>query len=150
MLNILVSACLLGVNCKYNGNNNYNEDVLKLKKYFNIIPVCPEVFGGLPTPRTPSEICGDRVVSKDGVDVTTAFTDGAEKTLYIAREKNCPAALLKERSPSCGCGKIYDGSFTSNLVDGNGITAELLINNDICVFGEGQINKLLQLYSDVY
>ena len=133
MVNILISACLLGVNCKYNGNNNYNEDVLKLKKYFNIIPVCPEVF-----------------VSKDGVDVTAAFADGAEKTLYIAREKNCPAALLKERSPSCGCGKIYDGSFTSNLVDGNGITAELLINNDICVFGEGQINKLLQLYSDVY
>ena len=150
MVNILVSACLLGENCKYNGNNNYNEDVLKLKKYFNIIPVCPEVFGGLPTPRTPSEIRGDRVVSKDGADVTAAFTDGAEKVLYIAREKNCPAALLKERSPSCGCGRIYDGSFTSNLVDGNGITAELLMKNDIRVFGEGQIDKLIQLYSDVY
>ncbi len=150
MVNILVSACLLGENCKYDGNNNFNKNVLKLKEYFNIIPVCPEVFGGLPIPRTPSEVCGNRVVTSDGADVTAAFADGAERTLYIAQEKNCPAALLKERSPSCGCGRIYDGSFTSNLVDGNGITAELLIKNDIRVFGESQIDKLIQLYSDVY
>lgn len=150
MVNIIVSACLLGENCKYNGGNNYNEKVLELKKYFNIIPVCPEVFGGLPTPRTPSEISGDKVLSKNGDDVTAAFLDSADKTLYIAQENNCPAALLKERSPSCGAGGIYDGSFSSKIVNKNGVTADLLLKNGISVFGESQIDKLIQLYFDVY
>lgn len=143
---IIVSACLLGENCKYNGGNNKNANVLALVDKFDIIPVCPEVFGGLEIPRPPSEIAGDRVVSKQGEDVTVQFNDGAEKTLYIAKEHNCPVALLKERSPSCGCGKIYDGSFSGTVVDGNGITAQLLLDNDIAVFGESQIKKLIDLY----
>lgn len=143
---IIVSACLLGENCKYNGGNNKNANVLALADKFDIIPVCPEVFGGLEIPRPPSEILGDRVVSKQGEDVTFQFNDGAEKTLYIAKEHNCPVALLKERSPSCGCGKIYDGSFSGTVVDGNGITAQLLLDNDIAVFGESQIKKLIDLY----
>ena len=143
---VIVSACLLGENCKYSGGNNYNPDVACLADKFELIPVCPEVFGGLDTPRPPSEIVGDRVISKTGDDVTCQYHDGAEKTLYIARENNCPVALLKERCPSCGCSKIYDGTFSGTLVDGNGITAQLLLDNDIAVFGESNINKLIDLY----
>ncbi len=143
---IIVSACLLGENCKYSGGNNYNADVAALADKFELIPVCPEVFGGLDTPRPPSEIVGDRVIAKTGADVTFQYHDGAEKTLYIARENNCPVALLKERSPSCGCGKIYDGTFSGNIIDGNGITAQLLLDNDIAVFGESKIDKLIDLY----
>ena len=95
---LLVSACLLGENCKYSGGNNRNEQVRALERYFQLIPVCPECFGGLPIPREPSEIRDGCVVSKSGVDVTAAFADGAEKTLYIAEEENCGLALLKERS----------------------------------------------------
>lgn len=143
---ILVSACLLGENCKYSGGNNRNEKVIALREHFDMIPVCPECFGGLPIPRAPSEIQGDRVMTKDGEDVTQAFLTGAEHTLYIAREKNCPAALLKANSPSCGVGTVYDGSFTGTLVSGNGITAQLLLDNEIAVFTENNTEKLLQLY----
>lgn len=146
MTKILVSACLLGENCKYSGGNNKNDSVIKLSEHFELIPICPECFGGLPIPREPSEIVGDRVLSKSGEDVTAQFVEGAEQTLYIAREKNCPAALLKERSPSCGCGVIYDGTFSGALTEGNGITADLLLQNEIAVFGESQTSKLIQLY----
>ncbi len=140
---LLVSACLLGENCKYNGGNNKNDAALELEKDFELIPVCPESFGGLPIPRVPCEIVGDRVLSKNGEDVTAEFHSGAEKTLYIAEEKNARLALLKERSPSCGCGRIYDGSFSGRLVEGNGVTADLLLKRGISVFGESEINKLL-------
>lgn len=143
---ILVSACLLGHNCKYNGKNNKNTLACKLEQYFQVIPVCPEVFGQLPTPRAPSEIVGDRVVSSLGEDVTEQFESGAEQTLYIAKEANAPCAVLKERSPSCGFGEIYDGSFSGTLCRGNGVTADLLCRNDIQVFGESQIEKLIDLY----
>lgn len=143
---LLVSACLLGENCKYNGGNNYTEEVVKLGDQFELIPICPECFGGLPIPRVPNEIINGRAISKNGEDFTAEYEDGAEKTLYIANECNCGYAVLKERSPSCGFGKIYDGSFTGTLVDGNGITADLLDQNDICIFGEGQVNKLLDLF----
>ncbi|MDE5604430.1 MAG: 2-thiouracil desulfurase family protein [Eubacterium sp.] len=143
---LLVSACLLGENCKYNGGNNYTEEVANLKDKFDLIPICPECFGGLPIPRVPNEIINGRAISKNGEDFTAEYEDGAEKTLYIANECNCGYAVLKERSPSCGFGKIYDGSFTGTLVDGNGITADLLDQNDICIFGESQINKLLDLF----
>jgi len=139
---ILVSACLLGECCKYNGSHNRNEQVIALKEKFDLIPVCPECFGGLPTPRAPSEIRNGRVISATGEDVTAAFCEGAEQTLYIARETNCAAAVLKERSPSCGCGSIYDGTFTGTTVAGNGITAALLLANNIAVFGESQLRKL--------
>lgn len=143
---VLVSACLLGENCKYNGSNNKNDLVCSLEKYFQIIPICPECFGELPIPREPSEIVGDRVLSKSGKDVTKAFEKGAEQALYIAKETNAPCAVLKERSPSCGFGKIYDGTFSGNLCDGNGITADLLSKNEIQVFGESQVQKLIDLY----
>ena len=140
---LLVSACLLGENCKYSGGNNRDEQVRALERYFQLIPVCPECFGGLPIPREPSEIRDGCVVSKSGVDVTAAFADGAEKTLYIAEEENCGLALLKERSPSCGCGRIYDGTFTGTLTDGDGVTAALLKENGIKVYGESELEKLL-------
>ena len=144
---IIVSACLLGENCKYNGGNNKNEAVIKLSEYFELIPVCPECFGGLPIPRVPSERRGERVFSKDGENLTEQFITGAEHTLYIAKEKNCPAAVLKERSPSCGFGKIYDGSFSGTLVDGNGVAAQLLYDNEIAVFGESAVERLIMLYA---
>ena len=107
-MKILVSACLLGENCKYNGGNNKNENVIKLGKKHTLIPICPETFACLPTPRVPSEIRDGRVYSKNGEDLTEAFYDGAEKALYVAEETGCQTAILKERSPSCGFGKIYD------------------------------------------
>lgn len=145
-MRIIVSACLLGENCKYNGGNNYTEEIEQLKEHFELVPVCPETFGGLKSPRSPSEIVGDRVVSKEGEDVTDEFLSGAEQTLYIAKELNCPFAVLKERSPSCGCGTIYDGTFTGTLCNGNGIATQMLIDNEIQVFGESQIQKVIDLY----
>lgn len=145
---ILVSACLLGENCKYSGGNNRCEEVIALSKYFDLIPICPECFGGLPIPRVPSEIKDGRVYSKNGEDLTDAFNDGAEKALYIAMERNCPAGVLKERSPSCGYGTIYDGTFTGSLCSGNGVTAELLSQNGIAIFGESQTQRLIELYAD--
>lgn len=141
-MKILVSACLLGENCKYNGGNNRNNDVIALQEKHQLIPVCPECFAGLSIPRVPSEIRGDKVFSKDGVDLTQEFNDGAEKTLYVAQECGCQIAVLKERSPSCGFGKIYDGSFTGKTIYGNGITAQLLYDNGIVVIGESQLNKI--------
>ena len=143
---ILVSACLLGECCKYSGSHNRDERVIALQSKFELIPVCPECFGGLSIPRPPSEIRGGRVFTADGEDVTAAFEEGAELTLYIAREKNCPAAVLKERSPSCGRGTIYDGMFSGNLTKGNGVTAALLQANQIAVFGESETDKLIDLY----
>ena len=143
---IIVSACLLGENCKYNGGNNKCDDIIALAEKFEIIPVCPECFGGLPTPRVPSEIKDGRVYSKTGEDLTEAFLSGAEQTLYIAKEANAPCAVLKENSPSCGFGKIYDGTFSGNKIDGNGITAQLLYDNEIQIFGESQVKRLINLY----
>ena len=143
---IIVSACLLGENCKYNGGNNKCDDIIALAEKFEIIPVCPECFGGLPIPRVPSEIRDGRVYSKTGEDLTEAFLSGAEQTLYIAREANAPCAVLKENSPSCGFGKIYDGTFSGNKIDGNGITAQLLYDNEIQIFGESQVKRLINLY----
>ncbi len=138
---------MLGECCKYNGSHNRDERVMALCDRFELIPVCPERFGGLPVPRVPCEIRDGRVVSATGEDVTAQFAEGADQTLYIAREKNCPAAVLKERSPSCGCGAVYDGSFTGTLTAGNGVTAALLLENQIAVFGESKLDKLLDLYS---
>ena len=143
---ILVSACLLGENCQYSGGNNKNDEVIALADSVELIPVCPECFGGLTIPRLPSEIRNGRVYAKDGEDVTDAFMSGAEQTLYIAKETNAPCAVLKENSPSCGFGKIYDGTFSGNKIDGNGITAQLLFDNEIQIFGESKIKKLRYLY----
>lgn len=141
-MKILVSACLLGENCKYSGGNNKNESVIALGEKHTLIPVCPECFAGLPTPRPPAEIKDGRVFNKPGKDVTEEFNDGAEKTLYVAEESGCCLAVLKERSPSCGFGTVYDGTFTGRTVRGNGVAAQLLYDNGITVLGESRIDEI--------
>ncbi len=141
--NLLISACLIGVGCRYDGGRVKKIDVEALKKRYNLIPVCPEILGGLSTPRTPSERCGERVMMKDGKDVTENFKRGAEEAYEIAKILGVDIALLKERSPSCGTGQIYDGSFTGALTSGDGVSAEYLKAHGITVFGESEIDKLL-------
>lgn len=142
MQNILVSACLLGVNCRYNGIEKADQGILDLLKRDDIrlIPICPEQLGGLSTPRMPSEINTERrVFTKDGRDVTEQYHRGALETLRLAQLYDCSAAILKERSPSCGHGTIYDGTFTGKLTEGDGITAALLLEHDIAVYGETEL-----------
>lgn len=132
----IVSSCLAGINCRYDGNNNSNEKVVKLVKEGKAIPVCPEVLGGLGIPRDRSEIVkdqnGDRkVITENGKDVTAEFIKGAMKTAAIAKIVNAEKAVMKKYSPSCGYGEIYDGTFNNNLVEGNGITVEMLIENGV-------------------
>jgi uncharacterized protein YbbK (DUF523 family) len=143
---ILVSACLAGVNCKYNGGNNYNERIEKLVRDGKALPVCPEQMGGCRTPRAAAEIQGGTgadvldgkclVIRNDGEDTTGEFIKGAEMVLKIARSLGTERAILKSKSPSCGCGIIYDGTFSGKLIDGNGVTAELLKRNGIEVITE--------------
>lgn len=133
---ILVSACLLGTNCKYNGKNNKNDKVLEYIKDKYVIPICPEVFGGLSIPRIPSEIKDNSVINKEGIDVTKYFVNGSKKTLDIAKALDIKKAILKQKSPSCGCGKIYDGTFSGNIIDGDGITTRLLKENGIEIITE--------------
>ena len=135
----LVSACLLGSNCKYNGLNNKNDKVLEYIKDKNVITICPEIMGGLPIPRTPSEIKDNKVITKEGIDVTNNYYKGAEEVLYLAKLFNIKKALLKSKSPSCGKNKIYDGSFTSSIIEGHGITTKLLIENGIEVITEEEL-----------
>ena len=143
--NILVSACLLGQSCRYDGKSKPCERVIALKDTYNLIPNCPEVMGGLPTPRTPSEICGELVLMKDGRNVTENYNRGAQKALEIARENACTVAILKEKSPSCGSGLIHNGLFDGGLVEGDGITAKLLKSQGIHVLGESEITEVFSL-----
>ena len=142
MENILVSACLLGVACRYDGKRKPNEAVIALKEKYSLIPVCPEIMGGLPTPRLPSEIRGETVIMENGEDVTDKYSRGAEETLRLARLFGCGKAVLKEKSPSCGSGRIYDGTFSKTLTEGNGVTAGMLLANGIRVAGETEIDAL--------
>lgn len=142
-MHILVSACLLGTPCRYNGKGVLDPAVQVLMREHQLVPVCPEILGGLPTPRTPAERQDGRVVAKDGRDVTAQYRRGAGETLRLARLFGCRYALLKERSPSCGCGAIYDGSFTGTLTGGDGTAAELLCANGVQVFGETRLEELL-------
>ena len=144
MEKLLISACILGINCKYNGKNNYNPLVEKLKEKYILIPICPEEMGGLSTPRNPSEILNDKVISSAGDDVTNNFFDGANKALDIVKKENISKALLKEGSPSCGSNYIYDGTFTKTKINGMGITARLLKNNNIKIYTEDEIELLLK------
>ena len=141
----LISACLLGVRCRYDGESKpLSAGVLAaLMEKYEMIPVCHEVFGGLSTPRAPSVRRGRRVVMNSGEDVTAQYTRGAEETLRLARLFSCKTAVLKERSPSCGSGEIYDGTFGGKLTAGSGVTAELLKSQDIAILGESEIRKLL-------
>jgi len=142
---ILVSACLLGICCRYDGRGNPNDAVLSLlnRDDITLIPVCPEQLGGLSTPRIPSERRGERVVNRAGEDVTFQFIRGAEEALRIAKLYGCQVAVLKERSPSCGCGRVYDGTFSGKLTDGDGVTAELLRREGIKVYGESQVTEMI-------
>ena len=141
-MRILVSACLLGFKCRYDGRSCGKDSVTALLEKYEFIPFCPEIYGGLTTPRDPSEIRGDRVVSSKGRDVTAEYTKGAEEALRMAKLYGCHTALLKEKSPSCGSGKIYDGTFTGRLTNGWGTAAKLLKENGIRVLGESDIDKL--------
>ena len=133
---ILVSACLLGTPCRYDGSGKADARLLKLGAKRQLIPVCPELLGGLPTPRPPAERVGARIFDNSGADVTSAYLRGAQETLRLARLLGCKTAILKARSPSCGAGQIYDGTFSGTLVPGHGVTAALLAQNGITVFTE--------------
>ena len=137
----IISACLAGVNCRYDGGNNFSSEIVKLVKDGKAILVCPEQLGGLTTPRLPCEIIIDekgnkKVISIEGKDYTKEFLKGAEETLKIAKTVEVKKAILKARSPSCGKGYVYDGTFKKKLVSGNGITADLLEKNGIKVYTE--------------
>lgn len=142
MSKILVSACLLGIECRYKGDACPCQKVINLAKDHTIIPVCPEQAGGLPTPRTPSERVGDKVIMRDGTDVTAEYQKGAKTALYLAEVLNADFAILKANSPSCGKGVIYDGTFTGGKCAGNGVTAEMLIDNGIPVYTEDEVDQI--------
>lgn len=139
----IVSACLIGVNCKYDGKNNYNKKIEDLFYRGDVMPVCPEVLGGLSTPRTPCEIVQEgmemKVINKDGDDVTSCFIKGAEATLKIAKAIGADTAILQKRSPSCGVYEIYDGTHTNTLIKGQGITTKRLEENGIKVITEDDL-----------
>ncbi|GAT63191.1 DUF523 domain-containing protein [Paludibacter jiangxiensis] len=132
----LCSACLLGLACRYNGESVPPEKVLRLAKEEVLIPVCPEQMGGLSTPRPAVELKNGRAVTADGEDVTENFEAGARQVLEIARLYGIDTIILKQRSPSCGCGQVYDGTFSGSVVPGNGITAKLLLENGVKVLTE--------------
>ena len=141
-MRILISACLLGASCRYDGRSKPHPEVLKLAERHQLVPLCPEQLGGLPTPRMPSERQGERVVTADGTDVTEQYQRGAEEALRLCRLLGCDVAVLKERSPSCGKERIYDGTFSGTLADGWGVTAELLRQNGVPVYGESEIEEI--------
>lgn len=144
-MDILVSACLLGTLCRYDGASRPCGELARLEVLgHRLIPVCPEVMGGLPTPRPPAEICGQRVVTREGADVTAAYRRGAEAVLELARLTGAEAAVLKERSPSCGSGAVYDGTFSGTLTAGWGVAAGLLREQGIRVLGESRLEELLR------
>lgn len=143
---IIVSACLAGLNCKYNGENNRDERIVRLVQQGKAIPLCPEQLGGLSTPREPAEIRGGsgedvltgkaKIYTPSDADVTAAFIKGAGEVLKLAQEIGVQAAILKEKSPSCGSSQIYDGSFSGITVPGKGVTAALLQRNGLKVMSE--------------
>lgn len=142
---LIISGCLLGLCCRFDGRSKpLSKSLLdRLQEKFQLIPACPEQLGGLATPREPSEKCGDRFRSRSGKDVTDQYQKGAQETLKLAQCFGCQRALMKEKSPSCGFGQIYDGTFTGTLISGSGAAAELLFKNDIAVYGESRMEELL-------
>ena len=145
MENLLISACLLGVQCRYDGGSKPVMPTVALMEQYHLIPICPEQLGGLPTPRPASEIGTDgRVRNRLGADVTVEYLAGAEAALRVAQENGCRLAVLKEKSPSCGVGKVYDGNFSGKLVTGDGITVRLLQKHGIRVIGESEIPGIIR------
>ena len=150
----IVSACLLGQNCKYNGGNNLNEEVVEFCRNHKYVTVCPESAGKLPAPRQPAEKIGDRIVDKEGKDVTDAFLRGADISLKTCMEmarisgEEIEGAILKANSPSCGCGRIYDGTFSGNLTEGNGVFAQMLLEEEIPVITEKDTDTIRAWLAD--
>ena len=144
MEKILISACLVGDKCKYDGKSNYSPKIKDLLEKYELVPFCPEVEGGLKTPRIPSEIKNDKVINQKGIDVTRAFEEGANKALTICKYLNINIAILKEKSPSCGVHEIHDGSFNNRIIPGQGVLTKLLIKNGIRVISENEIEEFLK------
>jgi len=145
---VLISACLLGVNCRYNGSGGAAPELSELMEYAHLVPVCPEILGGLPTPRPPAERRGEKVINCEGGDVTDAYARGAEESLKLAHLFGAEYAVMKERSPSCGAGEIYDGSFSHVRIPGDGVASALLKANGITVYGESRIRELIDLLKE--
>lgn len=143
-MKIMVSACLIGENVKYNGGNNFNEKVAALAKDNEIIPVCPEMMGGMPCPRKPGEIVNGIVRNQDGTAVDFEYRSGAAKALELAREKGIDLAILQSRSPSCGVNLIYDGSFSGQKIPGHGVFADLLIKNGFNVMDVEDMENMME------
>ena len=141
-MKIIVSKCLIGCSCRYDGKSVPNPSVIALGDRYALIPVCPEELGGLQTPRVPAEISKGRVIRKDGVDVTEEYERGALASLEIALEQGCKVAILKSKSPSCGKSTVYDGSFSGRLISGIGVTAKLFKDNGIQIFDENETDKI--------
>ena len=141
---LLISACLLGFRCKYDGSTNTlpAETLAALREKYELVPVCPETAGGLPIPRAPSERRGGRVVTREGKDLTAEYENGARTALTLAGRCGCRKALLKERSPSCGAGEIYDGSFSHTRIPGDGVAAEALRAAGLALYGESEADAL--------
>lgn len=142
----LISACLCGIPCRYNATGAFEERFLPFLASGQALPVCPELLGGLPTPRPPCEIVKSRVFSREGQEYTDAFAQGAALTLALAHAHGIRMAVLKERSPSCGPTRLYDGAFSGCTVPGKGITAALLYKNGILIHNETVLPKVLQGY----
>ena len=141
MAKVAVSACLIGQNTKYDGTNNYNQAVVEYLKDKEYIVICPEVMGGLSTPRIPSERVNDKVINKENEDVTYQFVTGANVAIKMLLDNNIDTVILKSKSPSCGYGLIYDGSFTATLTSGNGVFTDLAIKHNIKVLTEKDIEN---------
>lgn len=139
---IVVSACLAGVECRYNGQAFPVPAIVDMVKRGQAIPICPELLGNLPIPRPSGERREGRIFSRDGEDVTAEYECGAKTALSIVKLVNADKVILKSKSPTCGCGQIYDGSFSGNLIPGDGIFAELLKENHIAVYNENQLDEL--------
>ena len=141
-MKILVSACLLGLRCHYDGRSKPSAAVLALGEKHTLLPLCPEQLGGLPTPRPPAEWQGERIVDRAGQDVTEAYRRGGEESVRLAKLTGCRWAILKERSPACSCDRIYDGSFSGILREGRGSAAEALEQAGVTVLGESMLHEL--------
>ena len=142
-MKILVSACLLGENCKYSGGNNYSEKAAAFVQGHEVIPVCPEVLGGLSVPRCPAEIVQGVVTNKEGINVDWEFRAGAAKALAIAKENGVELAILQSRSPSCGVKEIYDGTFSGTKIPGQGVFAKMLMDEGVRVLDAGELPKII-------
>ena len=144
MIKIAVSACLIGKNTKYDGGNNYNEAVMEYLKDKEYITICPEVEGGLTTPRDPSEKVGNKILSNKGKDVTKNFVIGATSSLQKILDNDIKIVIVKAKSPSCGYKEIYDGSFNRKIIEGNGVFTDLALKHNLLIYTEKDIEQLIK------